>query len=840
MSNASGVFSELRRRKVIQTAIVYIALAWAGIEVVTTLLPVYGGGDTAVRLAVGLILLGLPVAIAISWLFDFTPSGFTRDTGPPVVADATPEKTPARQPVLGRMPPAPATPLVGRADDVAAVTARVKNDARMVTITGPGGTGKTRLAIAAASALVDAFPDGLAYVELAAVTDPAEVVPMIARSIGVKEAETRSLAHGLTTIIGDRSVLLVLDNLEQVIGAAPDLAALLGDCASLRMLCTSRAPLRLSAELEYPLRPLVLPPAGEMPPLQDLERYPAVELFLDRTRRARPAFRLTSDNADAVLRICRRLDGLPLALELAAARLRTLEPDALLQRLEHALDVLTAGARDLPERQRTLRATIDWSHSLLDSEEQRLFRRLAVFAGGWTHDAVTRVCFDDAEDSPLDAFESLVEKGLVRATDSPGRFAMLETIREYAMERLAESEEVETLRRRHATHYVALAEEMHRESRGNGQLESMRRNDAESANTAEALAWLYDAGAAGDREAVDLGLRLCGELWMYWHVRGLHIKAHEWSRRFLDLADTGAEPRARTRALITAAVASMTLGNPARALEEISEAEAHGANVPDGTSATVQVVSGVAQLIAGDPAAARPFLVEAVRRGRETEQRWELGLALSFLGIVETALGNPDAARAHFDEGLAIQRAIDDYEGLGSTLGGLAALEAAAGRHEAARTLYREAFDAYHAIGDRPEEARILDELAWAALASGSSVDAREHFAASLQAYEEVGSIRGSGLALLGLAATHAAEDRPERALRIAAAAATFCEQEGVANDYARHTAAPRYIESARASLDPVVLVRIEAEGRTMSVHDAVRAALDPSDEVAAAFTSHG
>jgi tetratricopeptide (TPR) repeat protein len=321
---------------------------------------------------------------------------------------------------------------------------------------------------------------------------------------------------------------------------------------------------------------------------------------------------------------------------------------------------------------------------------------------------------------------------------------------------------------------------------------------------------------------------------VYWHVRGLHIRAHEWSSRFLDLPGAHAAPQARARALISAGVASMTLGNATRALDEVAEAEVHGATVPDGTSTVVQVVTGVAHLSAGDAAAARPFLVEAVRRGRETKQRWELGLALAFLGIVESALGDTDAALAHFDEALALQRPMNDYENLGATLGGLAALEAAAGRHDAARALYQEAFGAFHTIGDRPEEARILDELAWAALASGSSAAAREHFAASLQAYEEVGSIRGIGLALIGLAATHAAEDRPERALRIAAAAATFCEEEGIANDYARHTAAPRYIESARASLGPDVLARMEAEGRTMSVRDAVRDALDSSDELAA------
>lgn len=830
MAEATSFFSELRRRKVIQTAIVYLALAWAAIEVVTTLLPVYGVGETVVRIAVGLILIGLPVAIGVSWLFDFTPSGFTRDSGATPAEDAP---QPTRAPALARMPPAPATPLVGRADDVAAVVELTRTNARVVTITGPGGTGKTRLAIASANALRDDFPDGVAYVELAAVTDPAEVVPTIARAVGVKEAETRSLAAGLAGIIGDGSVLLVLDNLEQVLDAAADLAALLGSCASLRLLCTSRAPLRLTAEVEYPLRPLGLPASGVVPPLDDIDTYPAIELFLDRTRRARPGFRVTADNMDAVVQICRRLDGLPLALELAAARLRTLEPDALLQRLEHALDVLTAGARDLPERQRTLRATIDWSHSLLDAHEQRLFRRLAVFAGGWTHDAVMRVCSDDGSDLSLDVFESLVEKGLVRAVEHTDRFAMLETLREYAAERLEESDEKEEVRRRHAAYFVAVAEEAHHAFRNGGQLESMRRNDDENSNTDEALEWLHAQAQDGDPAAVEMGLRLCGELWVYWHVRGVHLKAHEWSRRFLDAADGGTEPRSHARARITAAVASMTLGHAARALEEISSAEAVGGSIPDGTSVVIQVVSGVAHLTAADPQAARPHLVEAVRRARETKQKWELGLALSFLGIVESALGNADAARAHFEEGLAIQRPLDDYENMGATLGGLAALEAAAGRHDAAQALYQEAFDSFHAIGDRPEEARILDELAWSALASGSAEKAREHFASSLHAYEEVGSIRGIGLSLIGLAATHAAEDRPERALRIAAAAATFCEQEGVANDYARHTAAPGYIDAARASLGVPDVERIEAEGRGLSVRDATRAALDSVNELA-------
>lgn len=835
MPKPTGLLAEVRRRRVIPTALFYAAFAWAAIEVVTTLLPVFGGRDVVVRVLVVVILAGLPVAIAVSWIFDITPSGVRRteasghhgDEG----AGSGENEAPGPDRPLSRPPPAPATPLVGRNDDVAQLVSLLVGDARVVTITGPGGTGKTRVAIAVAGALRNSFDDGVVYVELAAVEDPTTVVPTIAGALGVKEAETRSLADGLTTVIGDRRVLLVLDNLEQVIDAAPDLATLVRRCRGLRLLATSRGPLRIGGEVEVPLKPLELPPESAVPP-EEAATYPAVRLFVDRTRRARPDFELTAHNAGAVTAICRRLDGLPLALELAAARLRTLEPVALLDRLGRALDVLTTGARDLPERQRTLRATIDWSHSLLDDGERGLFRRLAIFAGGWPRDAVGPVCADGSP--PDDAFDSLVEKQLVHAVDGARRFRMLETIREYAGDRLRESGEEAELGRRHAAYYQRFVQAMYRDLRTGAQVASLERGDAEAANIEEALAHLLRGADAGDPEAASLGLRMCGDLWMHWHIRGLHIRARDWSRRFL-LATQHDEPRAsspgsspeRARALLTAAVASLTLGDPQSAIAEIEEGRAAAPDDDDEILGTLATALGITHLTSGALDPARVALDEADRRLRTWDGAWELGVALAFKGLVEAASGNIEESRATLNEALSLQRPIADHEGMGAAISGLAALEAATGDRERAQQLYDEAFDHFHTIGDRPEEARILDAMAWNTLALDRIGQARDLFTASLRAYEEVGSVRGIGIALLGLAATEAVDGRPERAVRIASASAMFSQREGVANDYAMDTSAPRYLDPARALLDPETVERLEAEGRELSVEAAVRLALE-------------
>ena len=309
--------------------------------------------------------------------------------------------------------PEPTTPLVGRAADLTSLVA-LAHDHRVVTITGPGGVGKTRVVVELGRLLAPEFLDGVAFIALAEVTDPAQFIPALAEALDVKEAEERTLAEGIAAMIGDKKALLLLDNLEQVVAAATEVAGLIESCPALRIVTTSRTPLRIAAEREYALDPLELPPPSDPTTIESLGTYPAIALFVERAKATRGSFELTPENADGVAAICRRLDGLPLALELAAARLRLLAPEALLERLDHALHVLTSGARDVPERQQTLRATIDWSHSLLTEPEQRLFRRLAVFAGGCTFADVETVCADPG-DNILDELESLVDKALVQA-----------------------------------------------------------------------------------------------------------------------------------------------------------------------------------------------------------------------------------------------------------------------------------------------------------------------------------------------------------------------------------------------------------------------------------------
>lgn len=841
MSRLSDLFSELQRRKVVRTAVIYAALAWAGIEVVTTVVPVLGGAEWLVRLLVVLILLGLPVAIGVSWAFDFTPEGFRPAGVAAGGAGATVsvageaaggEVRPAREATLDLPPPVPSTPLVGREEEVEEVAGLLTSDVRAVTVTGPGGTGKTRVAIAVADRLRNEFPAGLAFVSLAAVTDPIGVVPAIAAAVGVKEAETRSLTEGLTMVIGERRLLLVLDNLEQVIEAAPELASLLARCPALRILATSRAPLRIGAEIEYPLRPLALPPAGAAPPVNELERYPAVALFLERTRQARPDFRLTPENAEAVVQICRRLDGLPLALELAAARLRMLEPRALAERLEHALDVLTTGARDLPRRQRTLRATIDWSHSMLEPSEQRLFRCLAVFAGGWTYEAVEAVCYEDRAAPSLDELESLVDKALVQRQDGADRFVLLETIREFAREQLEEHGEVERTRQRHARYFLAMAEELDARFRGPEQVSAVQQGDQDEANLNEALVAFRDAAHAeaasgAARDAAEAAMHMCGHLWFYWHVRGLHISGREWARTFLDLSD-GEHTLGRARALRAAGLASWTLGDFPRAIAEFEEAVGIAERLEHaGEVASATFCLGVSHLSSGAIESARSYLEEGVEMSRRIDAAWQLGMSLSLLGMLEAAVGKGDAARAALEEALAVQEANGDREGAGLALGGLAGLAAAAGDHEQALELHAQALASFAAVGDRPEEARIMDGMAWSELALDLSGDAREHFVASLRAYEEVGSVRGIGLALLGLAAAEAVEGRPRRAVRIAAAAEVFSEQEGIANDYAEGSPAPAYLAAAREDVPEDELAMLETEGRELSVREAVNYAVE-------------
>ena len=545
---------------------------------------------------------------------------------------------------------------------------------------------------------------------------------------------------------------------------------------------------------------------------------------MERAINASPGFALTPDQADAIVAICRRLDGLPLALELAAARVRVLVPQALLDRLEHALDVLITGARDLPERQRTLRATIDWSHSLLEEPSSSSTVAWPCSKGG-TQSAAEAVCYGGKAETALDEMASLIEQGLVRPTREPGRFDMLQTIREFAQERLDESGDTEALRVRHADHYLAVADEVRQGAAGSNQLESMAQADAEAANHQAALAHYRTRADGGDAEAAENGMLLCGAFFLYWHIRGLHISAREWSDAFLASPSSPATSLGRARALATAGLASKTLGDFDRGIAESIE----GAEIARSIGSTYDealslFMAGATAMSSGDLDTARRHLEHSLDLLQTGELDWPWGkaIALTFLGIVKAATGNAETARDDLENALAIKTRIGDYEGAGAAYGGLGLLADVAGDYQAALAHYADAQRAFATVGDRPEEARILDALAWSSLALGRTEEARAYFFQSFQAYDEVASVRGKGLALFGLAATEAVEGDNERAIALEAAAEVFSEQEGIVTVYPSGSSAPEYLERARERVTPSERERLTVEGRRWSVEEAV------------------
>ena len=721
------------------------------------------------------------------------------------------------------------TPLVGREREVGEIAQRLRSaEVRLLTLTGPGGTGKTRLALQAGADLLEEFEDGVFFVALATITDPELVPSTIAGPLGVKESAGQPLIETLKNYLQEKQMLLVLDNFEQVLQGASAMGKFVAACPKLKVLATSRIPLRLYGEQEYPVPPLALPDPRVLPPLKVLTQYEAVRLFVERARAVKADFEVTNENAPAVAEICARLDGLPLAIELAAARVRILPPQKVLERLSNRLKLLKGGARDLPTRQQTLRGTIDWSYDLLEEDEQTLFGRLSVFAGGRTLEAIEEVCDPDGDLDALEGVESLVEKSLLRQEEEVGgepRFVMLETIHEYAREKLQESGEAEEIKRAHAEYFLTLAEEAEAELKGPRQLEWLDRLEAEHDNLRAALQWSL---GGGDRE---LGLRTGGALEWFWYARG-HLS--EGVRCLEEALSKGGEAPKDARAKALGGLGNLAIeqGDLGRAETSMREALAlyRGLGYKKGEANSLSNL-GIIEMLRGENRQAKALLEEGLAAARESGDDQSISYVLNSRALASAhGQGDLEQANALWEEALALARKLGATQLVQAVLANIAYAESVLGNHERAEALAGEALTLSREVKDTLSEAYILLTLGIAKMEGGDHERARALLAESLVLHQELGVNRNIAEGLEGMAEVAGGREEDRRAARLWGAADALRETTDspwLASERRLHEP---YLAAVRSRMDEADWTEAWEEGRAMSLGEAISYALEEEE----------
>ena len=764
--------------------------------------------------------------------------------------------------------PAQLTPLIGREQEVAAVCALLRRpEVRLVTLTGTGGVGKTRLALQVATDLVDDFANGVCFIPLASISDPELVVPTIARTLEIKEIGQQSLPDLLKAYLQDEHLLLLLDNFEQVVAAAPKLLELLASCPYLKLLVTSRAVLHVSIEYDFPIPPLALPDLKKLPESQVLARYAAVALFIQRAQAIKPDFHITDANASCIAAICTRLDGLPLAIELAAARINLLPPHALLARLEHRLHLLTSGARDVPARQRTLRNTLEWSYTLLDAAEQRLFRRLSVFAGGCTLDALEAIytALGDASGQILDGVASLIDNSLLHQTEQEGeelRLVMLETIREYGLEALTARGEMEVTLQAHAIYYLQLAEQGGPNLIGVEQQRWCNRLEREHANLQAALYWSIE------RKEAELTLRLSDALWWFWLTHNHLSEGRQW----LEKALSGSEGRVtsvRADVLNVLGLLLLNQGDYEQAERRCAESVALYRELGDtvGIAWPLHHLALVA-LDQGEYTRAHSLFEECLTRFSEAGDKIGRAYSLCHLALLYNEQGEYEKACSFAEDGLKLFRGLEHGHGISEALFCLVkvfivsqsgkavvhrlleeclalaretgdesrmadALHVAArdalsqGAVATARSFIEESLAFSKAKGYRAGIIGSLAVLGQVTAAQGDYAQAQAFYEESLTLAREMGFKRLIPANLEGLAAVFAAQGEPMRAARLWGAAEALREAMGMPLPPIEKPGYERSVAAARIQLGGQIFTAIWAEGRTM-IPEEVLAAREP------------
>ena len=681
--------------------------------------------------------------------------------------------------------PAPLTSFVGRQKEIGEVSGLLEAS-RLLTLTGPAGTGKTRLALQVAAQVAEHFADGAYLVELAPLKDPGLFAATVARSLGITKASEQPVEIVLASYLRSKKLLLILDNFEHLMEAAPLVDSLLSGAPDLRCLITSREALRLYGEQGYPVPPLGLPNLSDPDSPSPLVDHEAVALFVQRAKAVVPDFSLTEEDAPRVAEICIRLDGLPLAIELAAARVQFFNPQTMLSQIESRFTALGDGPRGMPERQRTLRGAIDWSYELLDDAEKKLFARLSVFQGGRTIEAVDAVCCSDLPIAVLDGLASLLNKNLLSQEEGPEgapRFTFLETIHEYGLERLLESGEAENMRRRHAEYFAALAEQAEPYMRGGGeQMRWLWRMEADHDNLRAMYKWSMDAGE------VELALRLVGALGYFWWRQAHYFEGQQWSAQALEVVE-GASPAVR---------------------------------------AGVYSTAGRVYFYLDDQIAGKHVLTEALALYRELGFRRETGWVL--IHLMMPSAGRQDEyedAMDYFEEGLALLREADDKAGIAQAFTNRGEHSRLLGDLPSAREAYEESLRVAREIGDGLRESLLLINLGFIALRQNDPEGARAMLKDSLTLSLAIGHTAYTADKLSALAGAEAALGQPVRAARLVGAAEALFEKESYAPQPGDIPEYERYETATREALDEATFDTAWAEGQAMSIDEAIAYALE-------------